>query len=204
MKLQISFDLIDLNKALEIATQTAQFADVLEIGAPLIYKEGIKAVQKFKEKFPDKTIFADVKVVDRVEEIITMFAKAGADYISILAGTSNSAIQKATQIAHSLKSKIALDLVDAYSMGQSAQDAKALDIDLIIFHGPYESTKLTDLVDEWQHVKGNTKIPIFVAGAIKRSNIDQIINLKPNGIIVGKAITEADNPTQEAEYFKNK
>ena len=91
-------------------------------------------------------------MVDRVEKIIDVFAQEGTDYISILAGTSNQAIQNASKFAHKHNMKIALDLVDAYSMAQSAMDAKALDIDLVIFHGPHDSTKITDILEEWQNV----------------------------------------------------
>ena len=203
MKLQISFDTTDLNEALEIASKVAQYADVLEIGTPLILKEGVKAIQAFKEKFPEKEIFADTKIVDRVEEIIHIFAEVKTDYLSILAGTSNKTIQKASQVTHSLKSKIALDLVDAYSKGQSAMDAKALDIDLIIFHGPHDSTQLLDILDEWQSVRGNTTLPIFVAGKVDKTNIDKVISLKPQGIVIGIAITQADDPEKEAAYFKS-
>ena len=203
MKLQISFDIPNLNEALEIAAKVEKYADILEVGSSLIYKEGVKAVEEFKSKFSKKEIFADIKLVDRVEDVITIYADAGADYISILAGTSNATIQNASKVAHGLKSKIALDLVDAYSMGQSAMDAKALDIDVIIFHGPHETTQLTSLLDEWQNVRGNTNLPIFIAGNINKNNIDKVIPLKPQGIIIGAPITHADDPAKEAEYFKS-
>ena len=203
MKLQISFDMQDLEKALSLAEKVAPFADILEVGTPLVHKEGVNAITKFKNKFPDKKIFADVKLVDRVEKTIKMFATAGADYISILAGTSNKAIQNASQAAHGAKSLIALDLVDAYSMGQSAMDAKALDIDLIVFHQPHDEGQLIDILDEWETVEGNTKLPIFVAGGINKTNIEAILQLKPKGIIIGSAIVKAEDPAKEAEFFKN-
>jgi len=202
MKLQVSFDMLDLNKAIDIASKIEGFVDILEIGAPLIYKNGIKAIEKFKNTFPKKEIFADVKMVDRVESIIKIFSNAGTNYISILAGTNNSTIQNASKIAHSFNTKLALDLVDAYSMGQSCMDAQALDIDLIIFHDPHETTQITNLLEKWENVRGNTKLPIFVAGKINKKNIDQVIALKPQGIIIGQAITQAENPIEEAEYFK--
>lgn len=203
MKLQVSFDMIDLNKAIDIASIIKPYVDILEVGSPLIYKEGVKAIEEFKKKFPKKEIFADAKLVDRVENTIKIFANAGTNYISILAGTSNSTIQNASKMAHSNNIKIALDFVDAYSMGQSAMDAKALDIDLIIFHGPHESTKLTELLEEWENVRGNTTLPIFISGGITKNNINKVISLKPQGIIIGRAITQADNPAKEAEDFKS-
>lgn len=203
MKLQISFDMTDLNKAIQIALKVENFADIFEIGTPLIYKEGINAIKTFKDKFPDKKLFADTKLVDRVEDIIILLSNSGANYISVLAGTSNSIIQNSSRIAHSLKSQIALDLVDSYSMGQSAMDAKALDVDVIIFHRPYESDQFTKTLENWETTKGNTDLPIFIAGEINKKNIDKVIELKPQGIVIGHAITKEKDPEKEAAYFKS-
>ncbi len=203
MKLQISFDMTDLEKALDIALKTQEFTDIFEVGSPLIYTHGVKAVESFRAKFPKKKIFADLKLVNRFNGLVKIYSQAGADSFSVLAGTSNSAIQKASEFAHSFEMQIALDLVDAYSLGQSCMDAKALDIDFIIFHGPHETTQLLDLLDEWENVKGNTDLHIYVAGGINRKNIDKVLALKPNGIIIGSSIVKSENPAKEAEYFKS-
>lgn len=202
MKLQISFDINDLEKALLIAKQVYKFADILEVGSTLINKYGLESVKRFKKEFPEKTIYADVKLVDRIEDTIIDYAKIGANYISILAGTTNNIIHTGTQIAHENNCKIALDLVDSRSLGQSAMDSKALDIDSIIFHGPHEAENLEVLLEEWENVSGNTDTPIFIAG-ITKENIKKIISLNPEGIIIGTEITHAASPEKEAEFFKN-
>ena len=125
MKLHISYDFTDLEKALKIAHETSQYADILEVGTVLIYKNGANVVNTFKKEFPNKIILADAKLVDRVEQAVPLFCKNAADYITILAGTSHTIIQKAARLAHTFETKVMLDLLDAYSMGQSAKDAKA-------------------------------------------------------------------------------
>ena len=203
MKLQIAYEHTNLSDALAIAKETATFADVLEVGILLIYKEGIKAVEAFKKEFPDKEILADAKICDRAKEATALFTKAGADIITVLAGTSNQIIHQATTIAGDAGVKIALDLADAYSMGQSAMDAQQLGVDTILFHRPHDGTPLTEILEQWDSTRGNTKLPIFISGKITRSNIAQITGLKPQGIVVGSAIVEADNPAAEAQYFKS-
>ena len=54
MKLQISFELTNLSDALDLAKKTHQYADIIEVGTLLIYKEGVKAVEAFRKEFPDK------------------------------------------------------------------------------------------------------------------------------------------------------
>jgi len=203
MKMQISYDIPNLEKALQIAQQTAQFADILEVGSPLIYSEGMNAVTTFKKNFPNKKIFADPKIVDRVNVSVKMFTQSGADYISVLCSTSNYVIKKAADIAHASDAKIALDLLGANAMEQIIMDAKTLNVDILILHRPHDDGTVIDLISEWDIIRGNTNLPIFLAGGINKNNINKVLELKPQGIIIGTAITQAGNPAQEAEHFKS-
>jgi len=202
MELQISYDFTNISQALEIAKKTAPFADIIELGTPLIISEGINAIKVFKQEFPNIPLVADVKLVDRISDIIPPLAKAGANLITVLYGTSNKVIQKAASVAHANDAKIILDLIDAETMSQAARDAQSLNVDSILFHYPHEVSDLYTNLEQWETVKGNTDLPIFVSGRINKDHIKKIIQLKPNGIIVGEAITHAKDPAQEAQYFK--
>jgi 3-keto-L-gulonate-6-phosphate decarboxylase len=68
MKLHIAFDLTDLDHALSIAQAIQQYADIFEVGSLLIYKNGMRAVARFKEQFPNKIVLADVKIADRAKD----------------------------------------------------------------------------------------------------------------------------------------
>ncbi len=201
MKLQISFDLVDIDKALEIAKLVSPYADILEVGTILLYHHGINAINKFKEAFPQKTILADSKIVDRGKEVVTLLAEAGTDWVTVMAGTSKNVIHSACTAAHDLNKKVMLDLLDSDSVGQSALEAKNLGADALLFHQPYDEKESLIFLDKWEMIKGNTDLPIFISAKIKRETIDQIINVKPDGVIIGKSITEADNPEQEAQFF---
>lgn len=202
MQLQISYDITNLSQALEIAKKSAEFADIIEIGTPLLLTEGIKAIEEFKSVFPDKKILADAKIVDRVSETIPLFAKAGANYVTILYGTSNQVIQKAASVAHSHNTKIVLDLIDNETMGQGARDAEGLNVDQLLFHYPHEIEEVYSHLDEWDEVRGNTELPIFVSGRISKEHLKEIIKLKPQGVVIGEAITKARDPHAAAKAFK--
>ncbi|HBS47669.1 TPA: hypothetical protein DEO28_04895 [Candidatus Dependentiae bacterium] len=203
MKLQITYDFTNLQDALDIAQKTAPHADILEVGTLLLYKEGIKAVEEFKKLFPKKEILVDAKISDRAEEAVKIFTKAGATIITVLAGTQNKTIYKATQIAHENDAKIALDLMDAYSMGQSAMDAAKLGVDYILFNRSHDVETETSIIDQWESIKENTNIPVLISGKINNSNIQNILSLKPYGIVIGTAITKSEYPEKEAEFFKS-
>jgi 3-hexulose-6-phosphate synthase len=203
MKLQISYNLTNLTTALELAQQTAEYADILGVGALLIFKEGIKAIKLFKTTFPNKEISAEIALSEKANETVGLFANAGASYVSVLAGAYHRTIKKAVEACKTHDIKLSLDLLDAHSAGQSAMDAKAMGVSTLILHRTPSSDEPIDIFNEWQNVRDNTMLPVFITGKIDRANIQQIIDLKPQGIIIGTAITKADDPVQEAKYFKS-
>jgi len=201
MKLQIAFDITDLDDAIEHAKKVAEHSDILEIGTLLIYNHGIRAIERFREEFPKKTLLADTKIIDRGKEAVAIMAHASADWITVMAGTGKEVIHSAATMAHQSNMKVMLDLVDSASLGQSALDAKNLGADALLFHQAYDEKDALILLDKWEMVRGNTPLPIFVSAKINRTTIFNILNIKPDGIVVGKSITDADDPKEEAAFF---
>ncbi len=203
MKLQIAFDITDLENAINIAKKVAEQSDIFEIGTLLIYKNGIKAIERFREEFPKKTLLADAKIIDRGKEAVATMASAGADWVTVMAGTGKEVIHSAATMAHQYNIKVMLDLVDSSSLGQTALDAKNLGVNALLFHQAYDEKDALILLDKWEMVRGNTQLPIFVSAKITRTTIHNILNIKPDGIIVGKSIIDSDEPEKEAEFFYN-
>ena len=54
MKLQLALDDLTMDEALELTEKVREHIDIIEIGTPFVYQEGMRAVQIFKERFPDK------------------------------------------------------------------------------------------------------------------------------------------------------
>lgn len=203
MKMQISFDLIDLKHALQIATEVAPYCDILEVGTILIYHYGLTSINAFKEAFPNKTILADTKILDRGTQAIPLFAQTNVHWVTVMAGTSKNVIHATCNAAHKLNKKVMLDLLDSAALGQSAMEAKDLGADALLFHEPYDQQESLIFLDRWELIKGNTQLPIFVSGHITKENIQQIISVQPDGIIIGSSITDASNPAEQAKYFYN-
>ena len=201
MKLQIAFDTSDLDKALAVAATIEQYVDIFEIGTLLIYKHGDSAVKKFRDAFPGKMLLADTKIIDRSKDAVTIFAQAGADWITVMAGASSPNIHTACTIAHSFGKKIMLDLSDASSIGQSALEAKSLGADAVVFHKASVDEQSLVFLERWDMVKGNTTLPIFVSAHITRDTIADVLNLGADGIILGSSVLQAADPEKEIAYF---
>jgi len=204
MKLQIAFDLLDLQKCLDIAKTIEPYADSFQIGAPLILKYGINAIEQFKAEFPNKEIFAETQIINHEMDISSLCLKAGADWISVMSGTSKEVIHAVSSFAGQKNKFVMVDLFDANSIGQSAMDAKKLGADALLYHNIYHENNETEFaLEEWGDLKGNTQLPIYIRANINRETISFILSLQPDAIIIGKAITQTENPLQEAEFFFN-
>src|SRR3990167_438645 len=201
MKLQISFDSIDLEQAIKVASKVKEYADILEVGALLIQKYGISAVEKFRKNFPEKELFADLRIIDQGKQSVELAVLAKANWVSVMSGTNKKAIFTACNTARNYNQKIMLDLIDSPSLGQSALEAESLGVDALLMHGSFDAEDPLEFLDNWDMVKGNTSLPIFISSQITKDNINSIINLQPEGLIIGSAITEAENPRAEAKMF---
>ena len=93
-------------------------------------------------------------------------------------------------------------LLNSGLLGQSALEAKNLGADALLFHQPYDEQDSFIFLDKWEMIRDNTDLPIFVSAKIKRETIDEVLKIKPDAVIIGKSITEADDPEAEAAYFK--
>lgn len=103
MKLQISFDIPDLEKSIEIAKKVVDYCDILEVGNILIHKYGIKAVETFVKAFDGKDILADTKIIDRGQNITKLYKHTGIKWLTVMAGTSNTVIHRVSSEAEKIE-----------------------------------------------------------------------------------------------------
>ncbi len=206
MKIQISFDGLDNDRNVYIAQQVGQYADIIEIGSLPIFKYGIECIKDFRNALPKQDLFADTKIVDRGRDVTSLFSQAGADWVSVMAGTHSQIIHGVCSKAHDLGKKVYLDLLDAKAPGQIVVEAKSLGVDAILFHQPHEKAHAISVsfAEQWEMVKGNTDLPIIISSSVTRETIDFMLTLNPDGLIISSAITESNDPIIEARFFYEK
>ncbi len=198
MKLQVAFDITDIEKALHTADTIAKYVDIFEIGTILLYAQGVCAITRFKDRYPDQSILADAKIVDRGHETAKLLANFGADWITVISGAHTNVIHAVCATAHEFGKKVMLDLLGAANtVGQSALEAKGLGIDAILFHDIGQQTDTTAILDTWELVKSNSALPLFFAGPVTRTTVPDIIALKPDGIVLSSSLFEGPAGEQE-------
>ena len=204
MKLQIAFDVLDLDQCLQIAQSIEKYADSFEIRSSLLLKYGVVCIEQFKLAFPNKELFVETQIVSHPQDIVPMCIKAGADWVSVMAGTTQQIIHGVTTFASQKKKYVTVDLLDANSIGQAAMDAQRLGADALLYHNIYDNHDEAQFaMEEWDDLRGNTNLPIYITSNIDRNNIHFIISLAPDVISIGKTIVQSADPVQESEFYYN-
>lgn len=202
--LQVALDLLNEHRAIKIAEESIKGgADWLEAGTPLIKSEGMNAVRNIKQKFPDKTLVADMKTMDTGNIETEMAAKAGADIICILAASDDSTIKEALKSAKKYGKQIMVDLIGVKNKIKRAEKLQNIGADYLCIHvGIDEQMTGKKPIEILSSIAQKIDIPIAVAGGINSETAPDVIKKGANIVIVGGAITKAKNVTTATQQIK--
>ncbi|MBP1996305.1 3-hexulose-6-phosphate synthase [Paenibacillus eucommiae] len=205
MKLQLALDLVNIEEAKQVVNEVQAYIDIIEIGTPVVINEGLRAVKELKEAFPSLLVLADLKIMDAGAYEVMKASEAGADIITVLGATDDATIQGAVAEAKKQGKSILVDMINVKNIAQRAREIDALGVDYICVHTGYDlqaagQSSFEDLKIIKAVVK-NAKTAI--AGGIKLATLPEVIQAKPDLIIVGGGITgQADKPATAAEMRK--
>ena len=96
--LQVALDFVDVERAIKVAREAVEGGvDWIEVGTPLIKSEGLNAVRKMRQAFPNRKIIADMKTMDAGRTEVESAAKAGANIIDVLGASSDATIKECVE-----------------------------------------------------------------------------------------------------------
>lgn len=202
--LQVALDLLELRRALRIAEEAvAGGADWIEAGTPLIKSEGMDAVRALRERFPDHTIVADMKVADTGSIEVEMAAKAGATVVCVLAGADDSVIAEAVRAAQLYGVRIMADLINVTEPVTRAKEVEEMGVDYINAHvGIDQQMTGKDPLGILPALKKTVTIPIAVAGGLTAETAPQAVQQGADIIIVGGTITRSADVTASTRALR--
>ncbi len=194
MKLQVALDFLELDEAMAITAEIADYIDIVEIGTPLIIHAGLEAVRRAKRMFPQKTILADLKIADAGAEESQMALDAGADVVTVLATASDNTIKSAAKAVHAAGKELLVDLIAADDIFERASQLKELGADYLCLHTAFDDESSTERSYELlAKLKTLPGIKVTVAGGINPDSIRQILSADPDVVIVGRGLTAVED-----------
>lgn len=195
MKLQAAIDKGNTEKIVEIAESIHDVIDILEIGTPVLLREGTYPAKELKKLYPKLCILADSKIVDGGAIECEDLCKNGADIVTVLALAEKETIKEVVDTAHYFGKKVMADFICVENINEKAEKLLELQVDYCEVHtgvdvqkkGCTPLTELRSLREQFPDMQ------IAVAGGINKYNIKQYVEYGPEIIIAGKAIYQQEN-----------
>ena len=176
--------------------KVADIVDVIEVGTPLVIKEGIKAVTEIKRTFPALEVLADLKIMDAGDHEAKIALEAGADIVTVLGAAHDATIQGALDQAGAFGKAVLADLIAVDRVAKRAQELDDMGVDLVCVHTAYDVQDTgADPVRELESVRPILKrAGLAVAGGINPETISQVAAFQPEIVIVGGFIMDHPDP----------
>ncbi|MBN1347604.1 MAG: orotidine 5'-phosphate decarboxylase [Phycisphaerae bacterium] len=201
---QVALDFLNLEQALRVAREAvAGGVDWLEAGTPLIKAEGLDAVRRLRAEFPDKTIVADMKVMDAGRTEVEAAAKAGANIVDVLGQATDETIAECIEAGANYGARIAVDLIAVPNPVERARQLAKLGPHVIAVHTG---------IDEQMHGKvsfhvlaeiaKSVDVILAIAGGINSQTCVEAVRNGAGIVIVGGAITKSPDARKATEEIR--
>lgn len=198
MKIQLALDRLTIREAIQIAKSTELYIDMIEVGTSLIKEYGVTSISALKEVFPHKTIVGDIKTMDNAAYEFDLCFDAGADIATVMGVAPLSTIEACLDRAKRHGKTVMIDLLNTTDEQKEAlyEYKEAIFCDHI---SKDEQELAGKKVNE---VSFNDSLKWAVAGGITTDSLKGMEERKPDILIIGSAITKAEQPEEVAKIFK--
>lgn len=205
MKLQAALDTLTLDECLELLEETKGYIDIAEVGTPFIIEEGMVPVRAIKEKFDSIEVLADAKIMDAGEFEADKCFEAGADIVTVLGVSNDETIEGCVRSAKKYGKKIMVDMIAVKDLEQRTIEIDNMGVDYICVHTAFDvQASGKDPLEELKVVNKVIKnAKSAVAGGVKLSTIDDIVNEGAAIIVVGGAICNAKDRAATSKEMKS-
>ena len=204
VKLQLAVDLIDLNEAKQLLESVIDLIDLIEVGTPLVLKEGARAISEIKRAYPERDVLADFKIMDAGDIEAQIGFDAGADIVTVLGAAENATVQRAIDQARTCGKKIMVDLIAVEHVEKRAREIDALGADILCVHTAFDvQSQDRNPLRELQIVHPVLqRSGMAVAGGVKPETVPQIADYRPDIVVVGGFIATHPHPRRAATEIR--
>jgi 3-hexulose-6-phosphate synthase/6-phospho-3-hexuloisomerase len=202
--LQVALDVLEVDRAIQIAREAIEGgADWLEAGTPLIKSEGMDAIRRLREAFPDRKIVADMKTIDTGALEVEMAAKSGASIVAILGASCDAALSDALRAARKYGVELMVDLISLRNPVERAREVEQMGMDYISVHVGIDMQMVgVDPIEVLQQISKEVSIPIAVAGGLNAESAAAAVKMGAEIVIVGGNIIRSAKVIESARRIR--
>jgi 3-hexulose-6-phosphate synthase len=198
MKLQIAIDMGNAESALRMVGEIHDVIDIVEIGTPMIVREGMLAVRLIKAHYPDVVVLADAKIVDGGAIESADAFEAGADLVTVLTVANNETIEAVVASAQKHGKQVVADMICVSDVEKRAIELDNIGIDYFCVHTSVDvrntaKTPKTPFDELTKIMKVLKNAKAAVAGGVNMNTIPLVKRIGPEIVVAGGALTQAPN-----------
>ena len=201
MKLQVAFDVGSFSDLIMLLEKVEDLIDIVEIGTPVIVKEGVKEIENIKYRFPEKTILADMKIMDAGELEAKIGFDVGADIVTCLGLASIKTLTGAKKVASRNNGKIMVDMINHNNSISKWPEFLEMGMDYCCLHTAHDDAVTGDnsieILEQFHKTHGGNNLA--VAGGVNPDLIQEMKLFQPEIIVVGSYITDSTEPREAVE-----
>lgn len=202
-RLQVAIDTLTVEEAVALAEALRETVDLIEAGTPFIKRYGIGVVTKLRE-VSGLPVVADLKIVDGGPFEAHLAVDAGASLVTVLGTAANATVSGVVEVAHAGGMEVASDLLGVHDLPQRIGQLERLGVDYLGVHAGTDARLAggIDLISEIGLVTATSSMRLVVAGGLNANSIPGVLGYHPAIVVVGSAITAADDPVAAAKFLK--
>ena len=203
-RLQVAIDTLTVEEAVALAETLRDTVDLIEAGTPFIKRYGIGVVTQLRDA-SGLPVVADLKIVDGGPFEAQLAVDAGASLVTVLATAADATVRGVVDVAHAGGLEVASDLLGVHDLPQRIGQLERLGVDYLGVHAGTDARLAggTDLMSEIGLVTATSNMKLVVAGGLNANSIPGVLSFHPAILVVGSAITVADDPETAARQIRN-
>jgi 3-hexulose-6-phosphate synthase len=206
MLLQVA---IDRPEHLGVLPLIRGVADIVEVGTPLLKRFGIGVIATARELCPDAPVLADTKTVDAGDVEAEMVFGAGARLMTVLSSTSRATHAAIDRVAARFGALVVVDTITESGKPEllPADATFPQSFAYVGVHSPTDARLAGDRSSF--HIEAVAKMRrrgyrVALAGGLGPRTLDAVLEAEPEILIVGSAITSADDPKGVARWIRDR
>ncbi|GIM45444.1 3-hexulose-6-phosphate synthase [Collibacillus ludicampi] len=205
MMIQLAFDRMTIDEAIQLGQRVREYVDWMEVGTSLIKEFGMESIKALREAFPDKTIVADMKTFDNARYEFDLCYASGADVATVMGAAPTVTIDVCMEVAAQRGKRVMVDLLNTpVPHLESIYRYKEA---ILCAH---VSKDQQEIAGERQSLEWLTQIQrigtdgprLALAGGITADDLFALSRVKPYVVIIGSAITNAEDPVAQARKIR--
>ncbi len=195
---------LDDAASLSVVAAVAELVDIIEVGTPLLKRFGLSAIATVRELAPGVPVLADTKTVDGGAEEAGMVLGAGASLMTVLQLASASTHDAVDRVAREHDAYVVVDTICG-----ALPDRPGLYPERTAYVGLHTPSDMSKLGASGRDRAGDVSAlrdlgyGVVIAGSVGADNIGAIVRAAPDIVVVGRAITQAEDPGRAAQWLSD-